>query len=90
MAAIHHGKAWKRLRAAALARDGRRCRRCGKAGILEVDHVRPVRAGGDPFELGNVQTLCRGCHIAKTRAEAPPVPAAVTAWRDLVAERLGA
>ena len=51
----------------ALARDCYRCVRCGvdKSGpkSLHVHHVRPWSGNPDlRFNLGNVVTLCRGCH----------------------------
>ncbi|MCY4508425.1 MAG: HNH endonuclease signature motif containing protein, partial [Acidobacteria bacterium] len=64
-------KRWARARAAALARDGYRCRACGRFGgrALEVDHITPISEGGAPFDLANLQSLCRDCHIDKTRRE---------------------
>ena len=73
---------WQHVRKLALDRDGYRCRKCGKAGRLEVDHVRPMERGGQPYQFGNLQTLCRGCHIDKTRGErARPIPGQL-AWRQ--------
>ena len=60
---------WAHARRAALERDGWRCRDCGRAGRLEVDHVQPLDQGGQPFELANLRTLCRVCHLEKTWAE---------------------
>ena len=81
---LHAGR-WARVRRAVLARDGWRCRRCGRAGRMEVDHVRPLDRGGDPWALSNLQALCRRCHIGKTAAEnRRPPTAAEAAWRDLV------
>ena len=78
-------KRWGAVRRLALIRDGYRCVKCGKAGRLEVDHVKPLSKGGDPWDLGNLQTLCRGCHIAKTRSEQPKQPSpAATKWGKLV------
>ena len=34
-----------------------------------MDHVQPLYRGGDPWTLENLQTLCRACHISKTRNE---------------------
>ena len=81
----HHAGRWARTRRAVLDRDGWWCRRCGRAGRMEVDHVRPLRAGGDPWDLANLQTLCRGCHVDKTAGEnrRPRTPAEA-AWRELV------
>jgi 5-methylcytosine-specific restriction endonuclease McrA len=37
---------------------------------LEVDHVQPVDRRPDlALVLANLQTLCRTCHLDKTRAE---------------------
>ena len=60
---------WALLRRAVLNRDGYRCQSCGVASRLEVDHIVPLAHGGDAFDLANLQALCRGCHIAKTRAQ---------------------
>lgn len=58
---------WKRVRRRVLERDGYRCRKCGKPGVLEVHHVQPLDEGGDD-SLGNLLTYCRGCHIEHHRA----------------------
>ena len=81
-------KRWQHVRLAALDRDGYRCQSCGKAGRLEVDHVQPLDKGGDAYALGNLQALCRGCHIAKTRAENRKPSAARDAWEELVQSRM--
>ena len=81
---------WKRVRAKILDRDGWRCVKCGQAGKLEVDHVVSISKGGDPWEPVNLQALCRGCHIAKTRQEnRKPLSPEVEAWAQLVADLLG-
>ena len=84
-----HARRWARVRRAVLDRDGWRCRRCRRVGRMEVDHVVPLDRGGDPWDMANLQTLCRGCHIAKTAAEnrRPPTPADA-AWRALVSDML--
>ena len=61
-----HARRWMRVRRTVLDRDGWRCRRCGRAGRMEVDHVIPLDRGGDPWDAGNLQTLCRPCHVEKT------------------------
>lgn len=78
---------WEKLRLEVLERDGYRCRFCGRAGRLECDHVQPLHMGGLPYELDNLQALCRGCHIAKTRQENRRDDPARDAWERLVAER---
>ena len=70
----HHLKVnrnlWRLLRLRALERDGWRCRQCGKAGVLEVDHVVPLFQGGAPHDLDNLQSLCRSpCHFEKSVKE---------------------
>ena len=75
---------WQAVRVAVFSRDLYRCRACGLPGRLECDHVVPLRRGGDPWDMDNLQTLCRGCHVAKTRHESgrPDSPEAA-AWRAL-------
>lgn len=80
---------WARIRCQVLDRDGWRCRACGRAGRLECDHVRPLERGGDPYDITNLQTLCRSCHIAKTRREAEEAGRAVpgrSAWVEMISE----
>jgi ribosomal protein L37E len=52
------------LRAAVMVRDGARCRRCGSARSLEIDHIIPASRGGSSEEE-NLQTLCRRCNRRK-------------------------
>ena len=78
-------RAWARVRRVVFERDGYRCRQCGRAGRLECDHVIPLHRGGDPWALDNLQTLCGGCHVAKTAGEGKrpdPERAAWLALRD--------
>ena len=58
-------RAWDRVRRAALARDGYRCRSCGHPGDLEVHHIRPLADGGAALSLANVETLYAACHLAQ-------------------------
>ena len=62
-------RTWARLRVEIFNRDGYRCVMCHKAGRLECDHKKPLSAGGAAYSKANLQTLCRGCHIEKTRLE---------------------
>ena len=82
------GPRWRRLRLQVFEAAGYRCRKCGGAGRLECDHIRPLHRGGDPWAMDNLQALCRGCHIAKTRAErlARQETPLRRAWRALVEE----
>ena len=67
-------RAWARARRAALDRDGRRCTACGRAGRLEVHHLRSLDHGGKPFDLDNLRTLCREHHIRIHDGEPHPEP----------------
>ena len=70
MSAFHQSPAWKALRLAAKRRDGWRCTSCGSRVGLEVDHVEPRHKRPDlALVLANLATLCRGCHIEKTKAD---------------------
>ena len=80
-------KRWQLLRLRVFERDNWRCRACGKAGRLECDHIVPLHKGGDPYDRENLQTLCVGCHVEKTRADTGHGPdPARDAWRELVLE----
>lgn len=61
---------WKKLRFAKL-NESPVCVICEKRGLTElattVDHVKPIRQGGDPFpELSGLMALCERCHNEKT------------------------
>lgn len=58
---------WKRTRRAVFERDGWRCVECDAPGALECDHVLKPHNFGDFFDLANLRTLCRSCHIEKHR-----------------------
>jgi len=50
-------------------RDNYQCAACRRfSAKLECDHIIPLDAGGTD-EMRNLQTLCRPCHIDKTRRE---------------------
>ena len=65
---------WERTRRAVFERDGYRCKRCGKAGFLECDHIQPVSEGGEFWDLPNLQPLCHNCHRAKTMGDLGRAP----------------
>jgi len=64
-------RAWRKVRAAVVERDGHRCRECGRdlnrypGWYTEVHHVMPVISGGSDHP-GNLVTLCTECHGAHT------------------------
>lgn len=89
--ARYSSKAWRRLRRQAFERDCYRCRTCNKAGRLEADHVIPVHKDGAFWDMGNLQALCRGCHIRKSagensRRKRAEMPEHQKAWISLVQE----
>ncbi len=62
---------WDSARSYVMLRDRYTCRICGtrhRARELEVDHILEVVQGGPALEYSNLQTVCRPCHRAKTRA----------------------
>ena len=85
----HHARLdprrWAALRLRIFERDGYRCRKCGRAGRLECDHVTPLEAGGAEWDPANLQTLCRRCHLAKTdRERVSKLPAEVREWHQYI------
>ena len=85
MSTFHLSPAWKALRLAAKRRDGWRCVRCGSRVGLEVDHIQPRERRPDlALVLDNLATLCRSCHIQKTRAERGPQDIERVKWRDAI------
>lgn len=67
-----------------VAKDHQACQTCGRAlfrthmyaGVpvqyeeKHVDHIVPIMDGGPPWDPGNLQVLCGGCHAEKTATEA--------------------
>ncbi len=69
--AFHGHYFWDSARTYVLARDRYTCRLCGtrhRKRELEVDHRLEIARGGAALEYSNLQTVCRSCHRAKTRA----------------------
>lgn len=63
--AIKNDPRWHAARAACLERDGATCQACGSTEQPEADHKQPLQLGGDPFDLANLQTLCKPCNVRK-------------------------
>ena len=78
---------WAATRRAVFKRDGYRCRRCGQAGRLEAHHVKRLEDGGDPWDLNNILSYCRGCHIDHHKPD-NMLPGR-RPWRDFVEELTG-
>ena len=62
---IYNLKRWKILRLEYLASHPF-CEMCGIGISSEVDHIRPINAGGEPWDESNFQALCHSCHSVKT------------------------
>jgi 5-methylcytosine-specific restriction endonuclease McrA len=62
---------WDAARTYVIHRDRFTCQSCHRrlrVAHLEVDHVVEIAQGGPSLDYLNLQTLCRGCHRAKTVA----------------------
>ncbi len=73
---IYQTTRWQRIRKAILQRDPI----CVIADLCvkyygtalpssDVDHIIPYRAGGAPYDLSNLQGLCKFCHSKKSAKE---------------------
>ena len=69
---FYRSTAWRKLRAIKISMNPF-CELCEKKGIVkaakEVDHIKPIRQGGAPLSLDNLQSLCTPCHAAKSAKE---------------------
>ncbi|MCY4414953.1 MAG: HNH endonuclease signature motif containing protein [Chloroflexi bacterium] len=82
------GKRWQRIRRRVFERDGNRCRECGSARQLECDHITSLFSGGEPWDMRNLQTLCRDCHIRKSRMERRKPDPQRAAWDVLIQDMM--
>ena len=44
----------------------------------------PLHKGGDPWDMENLRTLCRACHIKVSASERNPPPAGSEGWAEIV------
>jgi len=59
---------WQRVRRVIFERDGGICMKCGKPVPLNsfhVDHIIPIAAGGDEWDLNNLELSCPECNLKK-------------------------
>ena len=56
---------WTRITADVLW-EHKLCQICGVNRSSEVDHIKEIASGGDPFDKSNLQALCSQCHKEKT------------------------
>ena len=69
---FNRNNSWYWVRKDVLRRDNYRCSICKKRfrkALLDVDHIIPVRIGGNCFEKENLRTLCKECHKAKSKLD---------------------
>ena len=76
---VYRTPLWARVRRAVLERDDWTCQSCGCPGT-EVHHLAKLEAGGAPYDPANLETLCRGCHLAQHH---PKAARRNSAWRKL-------
>lgn len=69
---FNRNNSWFWVRKDVLRRDRYTCSICRqrlKKRFLDVDHIVPVRIGGNLFEKDNLRTLCKECHKAKSKLD---------------------
>jgi 5-methylcytosine-specific restriction endonuclease McrA len=63
-------KRHRKWRQAVLTRDAWACVQCGRIDQANhADHIVPVAAGGERYDVANGQCLCIRCHSRKTSRE---------------------
>lgn len=69
---FYHTTTWRKCRAAYFQRHPL-CEECKRNGEVKqgnvVDHITPIRLGGEKLEFSNLQTLCTSCHNRKSAKE---------------------
>ena len=69
---FNRNNTWHFVRKDVLRRDRYRCSICERRfrkRELDVDHIIPVKMGGDLFDKKNLRTLCKECHKAKSKLD---------------------
>jgi len=71
---LYHSQKWRKLRKLKLEMNPLcECEYCKKLVIPKpaqhVDHINPVKDGGDFFDMNNLQSLNRDCHNKKSAKE---------------------
>ena len=72
MQLFYKSKAWRMLRASYLE-EHPLCEECQRNGRLKpaemVDHIVPIKQGGEPLDTSNLQALCWSCHSIKSHQD---------------------
>ena len=78
--ARYNTKRWRTVRGLVL-QGNPLCVNCEATGLITVaqmvDHIEPVRLGGEFWDTSNLQPLCNSCHASKSAKEKnirPPTP----------------
>lgn len=70
---FYHSSQWRKKRKTILERDNHLCQTCLSAGRVTqgntVDHVKPIKQGGEPLADYNLKTICESCHARKSARE---------------------
>lgn len=69
---FYNSPAWRRL-SRAYRQEHPLCELCSKRGVIRtadmVDHIVPIRLGGESMDWNNCQSLCHKCHNRKSGRE---------------------
>ena len=65
---FYQSSAWRKLRAMYIKRNPL-CIECNGVGQV-VDHIIPIKSGGESLAWDNLQTMCHRCHNVKSGREA--------------------
>tara|TARA_Y100000004_G_scaffold126789_1_gene142717 strand:- start:15 stop:371 length:357 start_codon:yes stop_codon:yes gene_type:complete len=72
MASFYNNKRWKNIRAYFIKRNPL-CIECERGGLIKgaevIDHIIPIKQGGDMYSEKNLQPMCKKCHDKKSRRE---------------------
>ena len=72
MSQWYSNKRWRSVRASFIKQNPL-CVTCEGMGVLKgaeiVDHIIPIRQGGNEYDVRNLQSMCKVCHDKKSRKE---------------------
>jgi 5-methylcytosine-specific restriction enzyme A len=69
---FNRNNSWFFIRKDVLRRDRYTCQICKtrlRKKFLDIDHIIPLRMGGQLFDKNNLRTLCKDCHKAKSKLD---------------------
>lgn len=81
---VLRGRLWAIARVRAFNRARWRCERCGRPSRLECHHKTPLEDGGAPYDLRNLQALCRQCHIHHHQPPTVDDPPGRAKWKAML------